>query len=83
MKEEVNVIDVSTGGMKVACQRVADIGSEIYGRLKLHPNIGPFYVQGKVLRVEQNGGIWNTAVEFSRISAYAFLEPQILAQLSA
>jgi hypothetical protein len=83
MKEDVNVVDVSTGGMKVACQRIPDIGSDVYGRLKLHPNIGPFYVQGKVLRVEQVDGIWNTAVEFNHISAYAFLESQVLSMLNA
>jgi hypothetical protein len=82
-RNDVDVIDVSTGGMRVACPHIVTPGSEIFGRLKLHPSIGPFYVQGKILRVEFSDGLWKAAVQFSRIGAHAFLEAPILSMLNA
>lgn len=82
-RKDVDVVDVSTGGMRIACPHLVTTGSEVFGRLKLHPSIGPFYVRGKVLRVEYVNGLWNAAVQFSKIGAHAFLEEPILSMLNA
>jgi hypothetical protein len=73
VKEQVKILDVSTVGIKVACPKPVGLGAEFYGKLKVHSNIGPFYVRGKVVRVEQAPqDSWSAAVEFDKIRALPF-----------
>ena len=73
LKEDVKVFDVSAGGMKVSFQRPVSVGEDIYGKISVVPEIGPFFVRGKVLRVVDRGGEWETAVQFEKVSTFPFL----------
>jgi hypothetical protein len=68
LQEDAPVIDVSAGGMRVMLTQQKPIGEFVAGKLQVIPQIGPFYVQGKVLRVLEKDGRWETAVKFDRVS---------------
>lgn len=67
-EESVKIIDISTGGMKIAFSRPIDVGVTIYGEFKVLPHLGPFYVRGKVSRVTEKDGMWEVVVEFEKVS---------------
>ena len=68
VKEEVKVLDVSAGGMRVSLSKPMAAGSTVYGQFRILPNYGLFYVRGKVIRTKELGGAWETAVVFERVS---------------
>jgi hypothetical protein len=73
MKEEAPVIDVCANGMKVSLSRITEIGADLYGKLHLLPESGPFFVRGKVTRVVEKEGKWETAIRFEKISTFPFV----------
>lgn len=69
-REEAEVLDISTGGMKVFFSRPVEVGSVISGEFRVTPDIGPFYVKGRINRVVQKDDRWEVAVEFEKVSTY-------------
>lgn len=51
-QEEVMLLDVSPGGMRVLLNDKINVGSRILGQFKIIPEGGPFYVQGEVVWVK-------------------------------
>lgn len=72
LREEVKVLDISIGGMKISFPKQVDIGTDLYGMVKIRPDKPPFYVSGKVVRVTQSEGFWETAIEFERVRTFDF-----------
>jgi hypothetical protein len=72
-KENVPVFNVCAGGMKVAFSRAVDVGAGLYGVVKILPKAKPFFVRGKVVRVTEKEGKWETAVHFERVSTVPFV----------
>lgn len=50
-QEEVMLLDISPGGMRVLLNDDINVGSSISGQFKIIPDGGPFYVQGEVIWV--------------------------------
>ncbi len=67
-QQEVALIDVSAGGMKVNFPIPVNTGSIIYGKLDVLSEIRPFFVKGKVVRVEPKDSQFETAIEFEHVS---------------
>lgn len=68
LREQVPVLDVSAGGMKIAFSRPVNVGAEVYGKLNVLPNIGPFFIRGRVVRTLESDGMWKSAIEFDKVS---------------
>lgn len=68
-QENVRIIDISAGGIKMAFYEPVEIGTTIFGEFKVLPHLGPFYIRGKVKRVTENEGIWEVVVEFEKVSS--------------
>lgn len=68
LREQVRVHDMSAGGMKIIFSRPINVGAEVYGKFNVLPNLGPFYVRGKVIRTLDTGQSWESAVEFDKVS---------------
>jgi hypothetical protein len=73
VKEDARLMDVSAGGMRISLARQAAVGEDLYGKLKILPEIGPFFVKGRVLRVTEKESGWEAAVQFKSISTVPFL----------
>lgn len=71
-REEVSIIDLSTGGMRISLYKPLGIGSDLYGEFKVLPNTGPFFIKGKVTRICENNGSWEAAVRFDKVSTIPF-----------
>ncbi|MBN1824481.1 MAG: PilZ domain-containing protein [Endomicrobiales bacterium] len=71
-REEVQIIDVSSTGMRVFSPNYRDPGTEVTGRVPIFPDMAPFYVSGKVLRAENITGLWELAVQFDKVRVYSF-----------
>ena len=67
-KEEVDLLDISAGGMRVAFPKAVDIGTSVSGEFQLLPNVGPYFVKGKVNSSKETEGAWEVAVQFDSIS---------------
>jgi len=69
VKEKVAVLDVSAGGMKVFFSQPVNIGAIIYGKLDILSDIRPFFIKGKVTRVEEKDDRFETAIEFEQVTS--------------
>jgi hypothetical protein len=68
-REQVEILDISTGGMRVNFRRAMDIGQIVYGEFKILPQVGPFFIRGKVLRACEHDGAWETSLSFEKVSS--------------
>ena len=60
-------MDVSAGGMKVSLSHPLDLGTIVYGKFKVLPQLGPFFVRGKVIRAKKKDNRFETAIEFKNV----------------
>jgi hypothetical protein len=67
-ESQVNLLDVSTGGMKVCLSKSLGLGAAISGEFKILPQLGLFFVRGKVVREVKKGNIFETGIEFDKVS---------------
>jgi hypothetical protein len=67
VKEYVEILDVSAGGMKVCLFKSLELGTVIHGELKVLPHLGSFFVRGKVIRVTQKQNLFETVVSFDSV----------------
>jgi len=68
LREQVQILDMSAGGMKISFSRPVNVGAEVTGKLNVLPNLGPFFIKGKVVRILETDGAWKSAVEFDKVS---------------
>jgi hypothetical protein len=67
-RDEVNILDLSAGGMRIASYRPIPLGEDISGEFRVLPQGGPFFVRGRVTRITENNGAWEAVVQFDRVS---------------
>jgi len=75
-KEGIKVVDISAGGAKIISPQPLEVGKTVTGRLTLAPinlpffmkEIGPYFIKGKVVRVEETEQGWRIALEFEKVS---------------
>ncbi|OQX86347.1 MAG: hypothetical protein B6D55_06265 [Candidatus Omnitrophica bacterium 4484_70.2] len=76
LKERIKVVDISAGGAKIISSQPLEVGKTVTGRLTLAPinlpffmkEIGPYFIKGKVVRVEETEQGWRIALEFEKVS---------------
>jgi len=68
LQEEVEVIDMSAGGIRLSCSNPPQVGSIVYAQLRIVPQVKPFYVMGRVTRVFPKNGLFEVAIKFEKIS---------------
>lgn len=76
IKEGIKVIDISAGGIKIISPQPLEVGRAVTGKLILVPmnlpffmkEIGPYFIKGKVIRVEETDQGWKIALEFEKVS---------------
>ena len=73
-REEVDLLDVSSGGMKVRLSHPVASGALVTGEFKILSHMGPFFVRGVVNRVEEKGGAWESAIQFQKVSTFPLEE---------
>jgi hypothetical protein len=71
LKHEASLLDISAGGMKVSCNNSFAIGTTLNGIFELSQEGGPFYVRGRVCRLDQRDQNWEIAVVFEKIRTCA------------
>jgi len=65
---KAELIDISAGGMKLALSDHLDLGAIIYSKLDVLSDIKPFFVKGKIIRIEQKEKNFEAVVEFDQVS---------------
>ncbi len=68
LQGEVEVVNMSAGGMKISCSHPLEIGTVVYAQLRIVPHIRPFYIMGKVTRVMQKDNLFEVAIKFDKVS---------------
>lgn len=68
IEENAPIINIGAGGMKIQLSYPVHVGSEVKGNVSITPDGGPFYVDGKVIRVASNERGWQAVVKFDRVS---------------
>lgn len=72
--EEVTVLDISMGGMRVLLDNPVEAGSKVSGEFKIVPYLGNFFVQGEVVwnrpAVDEKGRQcgWAVGAKFTKVS---------------
>jgi len=67
-KEEVQILDISIAGMRVIANRPIDKDRQVTGEFKILPNIGPFFVRGKVIWSTERDKNFESGIEFEKVS---------------
>ncbi|OPX28315.1 MAG: hypothetical protein B1H08_06130 [Candidatus Omnitrophica bacterium 4484_171] len=68
LEGEVDVLDMSAGGMKILCSRHLEVGTVVYAELRIIPQIKPFFVIGKVTRSTARDNVYDVAIKFDKVS---------------
>jgi len=69
LEGNVDVLDMSAGGMRISCSKPLTIGTVVYAELRIIPQIKPFFVMGKVTRAIQKNNVYDVAIKFDKVSA--------------
>ncbi len=73
VSEEGRLIDISPAGMRILLNNNIEVGNSVSGSFKIMPQLGNFYVQGKVIWVQpQNSSqskSFDAGIQFSKVSA--------------
>lgn len=67
-KEEIQILDISIGGMRAVTTSPVDKNQMVTGEFKILPNIGSFFVRGKVVWVARKDNNFETGIEFDKVS---------------
>ena len=68
-KAEVQVIDVSIGGMRIITDTPLDKDRVINSEFKILPNVGPFFVKGRIIWTTPKEGAFESGIVFDKVSA--------------
>ena len=67
-KKEVEILDISIGGMRIITTYPIDKNREVTGEFKILPNIGSFFVKGKVVWVTKKENNFESGIQFDKVS---------------
>ncbi|MHB9155955.1 MAG: PilZ domain-containing protein [Endomicrobiales bacterium] len=73
-QDNAAVLDISMHGMKITYARPIDAGDDVYGKIVILPDIAPFFVKGKVVRVEPTGESREVSISFDKVRGHDFFE---------
>ncbi len=68
IKEEVKILDISIGGMRIVTNVPLDREKTITGKFRILPNVGPFFVKGKIIWSASKEGIFESGIVFDKVS---------------
>ena len=68
LQQDIEVLDMSAGGIRVSCSQPLAIGTVVYGELRIIPQVKPFFIMGKVTRLDQKGDVFEAAIKFDKVS---------------
>ena len=70
----VELIDISTGGMRLHSTQELTVGSTVTSTLNLSPQIGAFHIQGTIIwnKPAADGRGYEVGVTFTKVSAKPF-----------
>jgi len=74
-KEHAIMLDISAGGMRIISSRPLDIGTSLYGEVEILTAMGPFFIIGRVERVNESSEGWEIAVVFEKVSTIPLKTP--------
>ncbi len=66
-RKEVQVVDVSVGGMRIVTDAPLD-GENIKSEFKVLPNMGPFFARGKIIWTVAKEGAFESGIVFNKVS---------------
>ena len=67
-KSEAQVIDVSIGGMRIITDTPLDRERVVSSEFKILPNVGPFFVKGRIIWTIAKEGAFESGVVFDKVS---------------
>lgn len=69
-EDEVPLVDVSTGGMKVLLKENIPLGSKITGQFNISSKLGTYFIEGKVVWAKQRTKETNyeVGIQFQKIN---------------
>ena len=67
-KENVKIIDISIGGMRIVTDFPIQKENVLKGEFRVLPNIGPFFVRGKVIWTTKKDNAFESGVIFDKVS---------------
>ena len=67
-KEEVEILDISIGGMRVISNSPICKDVEIMGEFKILSSVGSFFVKGKVVWVRGKDSNFESGIHFDKVS---------------
>jgi len=67
-KEEVEILDISIGGMRVISNYPIVRDVEVTGEFKILPSVGSFFVKGKVVWVTEKDDNFESGIQFDKVS---------------
>lgn len=67
----VELIDISTGGMRLRSREAIPLGTQVSSQLKIAPQVGGFHVQGTVAwcKPAADGSGYEVGVTFTKVNA--------------
>ena len=77
-EEEVRLVDISATGMRFFTSKPLELGSVIYSKFKILPNLSHFFIRGKVVRLQEKEGNWEIAVEFKKVSTIPWQDSSLV-----
>lgn len=67
-QKEVEILDISIGGMRIETDAAVNQDSEVTGEFRVLPNIGSFFVKGKVVWVVKSAHGFESGIQFEKVS---------------
>ena len=70
----VELIDISTGGMRLHSSQELPVGSTVTSKLNISPQVGAFHIQGTIAwnKPAADGNGYEVGVTFTKVSAKPF-----------
>ncbi|HAH20510.1 MAG: hypothetical protein A2Y00_04955 [Omnitrophica WOR_2 bacterium GWF2_43_52] len=70
---EGELMDVSSGGLRMLSADKVKVGSTLTGKFKIMPQMGSFYISGEVIWVkpmasESNQAVYEVGIKFNKVS---------------
>ena len=67
-REQVQIIDISIGGMRITSDAPIDKDKRVTGEFRILPNIGSFFVRGRVIWVTKRQDDFESGIQFDKVS---------------
>jgi len=67
-RKEVQVLDISIGGMRIVTNTPLDSKKDIKSEFKILPNMGPFFARGKIIWTTAKESNFESGIVFNKVS---------------